>query len=210
MPHSSAASHRDLTWTQARVAREQRWQAMGQRGLVVWLTGFSGSGKSTLAVALDKALIEAGHRCLILDGDNLRQGLCEDLGFGAADRVENIRRAAQAARLLAEAGVIAICALISPFAAQRELARASCQRAGIGFLEVYVNVPLEVCEQRDPRGLYAKARAGLIAEFTGISSPYEPPQAADVELRTHEMTLAECVDQLCRRVSLDAALSPQV
>ncbi len=206
MHDSPAAPERDLTWTESRIPRQQRWLAMGQRGLVVWLTGFSGSGKSTLAVALDKALTESGRRCLILDGDNLRQGLCEDLGFGAADRVENIRRAAQAARLLAEAGVIAICALISPFAAQRELARASCQRAGIGFLEVFVNVPLEVCEQRDPRGLYAKARAGLIAEFTGISSPYEPPQAADVELRTHELSLAHCVEQLRQRVCLESAL----
>jgi len=190
----------NLTWTHAKVSRADRWRLLGQSGVVVWLTGLSGSGKSTLAVALDTWLHQHGRHCHILDGDNLRQGLCKGLAFSEADRVENIRRTGEAAKLLAEAGIIAICSLISPFVEQRLAARRSCEAAGVTFLEVFVNAPLEVCEQRDPRGLYRKARAGEIPQFTGIASPYELPVEPDIELRTDLIPLEECLTQLTARV----------
>ncbi len=190
----------NLTWTLSRVPREDRWRRLGQSGVVVWLTGLSGSGKSTLAVALDNALCELGRHSHILDGDNLRQGLCKGLSFSEEDRIENIRRTGEAAKLLAEAGMIAICSLISPFVTQRQEARQSCEKAGITFLEVFVNAPIEVCEQRDPRGLYRKARAGQIPQFTGIASPYELPEHPDIELRTDLMPLENCLSTLAARV----------
>jgi len=165
------ASHgSDVVWHAGNVQRSDRGQ-----GRTLWLTGLSASGKSSLAVELERQLVEAGRSAYILDGDNLRHGLNADLGFSAADRAENIRRVGEVAALFADAGGVAIASLISPFAAERATARAVHERAGLPFTEIYVDTPLADCEARDPKGLYAKARSGEIAEFTGISSPYEPP-----------------------------------
>jgi adenylyl-sulfate kinase len=194
----------NVTWTQVKVVNADRWRLLGQAGVVVWLTGLSGSGKSTLALALDSALHGAGRHCYLLDGDNLRHGLCRDLGFSDTDRKENIRRTGEVARLMAEAGLIVICSLISPFAADRDQIRESCGTAGVRFIEVFVNAPLAICEQRDPKGLYKRARAGAIPGFTGIDSPYEPPSVPDLELRTDVRTLEECLADLVGKVAAAA------
>lgn len=162
--------------------REQRWQAIGQRPVVAWLTGLSGAGKSSIANAVDRSLTGAGRAVMVLDGDNLRHGLNSDLGFEARDRAENVRRAAETAKLMAEAGLITIVSLISPFEAEREAARAIV--GDVPFLEVFVDTPLAVCEARDCKGLYSRARAGEIPNFTGISAPYETPCAPDLTLTT--------------------------
>lgn len=177
---------KNITWTQAKIGREERARRFGQRGAVVWLTGLSGSGKSTMAVGLDAWLGGRGRPAFILDGDNMRHGLCQDLGFSDRDRAENIRRTGEAGKLIAEAGLVAVCALISPFAAERQNVRASCRAAGVPFAEVFTNSPLLVCEARDPRGLYRRARAGEIKGFTGIDSAYEPPPHPELELRTDQ------------------------
>lgn len=174
----------NITWTLAKIGRDERAKRFGQRGAVVWLTGLSGSGKSTMAVGLDAWLGERGRPAFILDGDNVRHGLCRDLGFSDADRAENIRRTGEVGKLMAEAGLISICALISPFVVERQNVRESCAAAGVPFIEVFINSPLAVCEARDPRGLYRKARAGEIKGFTGIDSAYEPPVHPELELRT--------------------------
>jgi bifunctional enzyme CysN/CysC len=168
----------DVTWHAGQVDRSDR----PSRGATVWLTGLSGSGKSTVAAACERALVDAGRPAYVLDGDNLRHGLNADLGFSAADRAENVRRVGHVARLLADAGVVALVPLISPYRADRELVRALHAEAGVPFIEVFVDTPLELCEQRDPKGLYAKARAGEITGFTGIDDPYEAPDAPDVVL----------------------------
>ncbi len=160
-------------------------------GSVIWLTGLSGAGKSTLATELNRQFKLEGCKSFILDGDVMRHGLCSDLGFSAEDRRENVRRITAVAHLFAEAGIQCIVALISPYRKDRDNARAVI---GSGrFIEVYVNVPLEVCEARDPKGLYARARAGKLPEFTGISAPYEPPLKPEVEVLTHQMTLEQSV-----------------
>jgi adenylyl-sulfate kinase len=163
-------------------------------GCVVWLTGLSGAGKSTIATALEHRLFTLGMHTYVLDGDQMRQGLCRDLGYSVTDRIENIRRVGEVAALFADAGLIVIVAFISPFRAGREAARRRLSQDR--FLEVFVNAPLEVCEQRDVKGLYAKARANLILEFTGVSSPYEQPLNPDLELRTHEQSVEVCVTKL--------------
>jgi bifunctional enzyme CysN/CysC len=148
----------------------------------VWLTGLSGSGKSTVAVILERRLVEAGRPAYLLDGDNLRHGLNRDLGFSDDDRVENVRRVGEVARLLADAGVVAVAPLISPFRAGRAAARAASEGVGLRFLEVFVDTPLEECERRDPKGLYAMARRGELTGFTGVDSPYERPESPDLVL----------------------------
>lgn len=163
------------------VSREERRVATGCNGATVWLTGLSGSGKSTIASALEHRLVAAGVPAYMLDGDNLRHGLNGDLGFDAASRAENVRRAGEVAYLFADAGVVAIVPLISPYASDRARVRARHEQAGLRFVEVFVDTPIEMCEERDPKGLYAKARAGEIAGFTGVDDPYEPP--SDPELR---------------------------
>lgn len=167
------------------------------RGAIVWFTGLSGAGKSTLAVELERALFDRRCQSFLLDGDNVRQGLNADLGFSPDDRVENIRRVGEVAALFAEAGMVAVSAFISPYRSDRDRLRAA--HAGY-FSEIYVNAPLEVCESRDPKGLYKRARRGELAEFTGISAPYEPPLAADLELRTAELGVDECVARLLKFV----------
>jgi len=160
-------------------------------GCVVWLTGLSGAGKTTLARALETELRERGQAVSVLDGDCLRRGLCSDLGFSPEDRQENIRRVGEVARLFADAGLICIVALISPYRRERERARAAAPPGR--FIEVYVNAPLAVCERRDPKGLYARARAGELKEFTGVSAPYERPAKPELELRTDQTDVADCV-----------------
>ena len=185
------AAKRHLVPTPAKVSVSERARLLGQSPVTVWLTGLSGAGKSTLAVELERRLIDAGRPCYLLDGDNVRAGINRDLGFGPEDRRENIRRIAEVASLLNDAGLIAVTAFISPYREDREMAR---QIIGAGrFLEVYVNAPLEVCEQRDPKGLYRKARGGEIADFTGVSAPYEAPAAADIVLETGARSVEDCV-----------------
>lgn len=175
----------------------ERARLLGQRGCVVWLTGLSGSGKSTLASALEAALVAAGRAAYVLDGDNLRHGLNADLGFSPAERAENVRRAGEVAALFADAGILVISAFISPYRADRERARAAAERIEPGaFHEVHISAPLDVCEQRDPKGLYKLARAGKIADFTGISAPYEPPEAAELEIDTGAMPIDEAVEAI--------------
>jgi adenylyl-sulfate kinase len=173
-----------------------RTALIGQRGSVLWLTGLSGAGKSTLAVALERKLLRAGILPVILDGDVLRMGLCQGLGFSEADRKENIRRAAEAALLVAESGAVVIVALISPYRADREMAAERCHAKGIPFAEIYVNAPLAECERRDPKHLYARVRAGEIPLFTGISSPYEHPLSPTLELHTDRETVEESAAKL--------------
>ena len=164
------------------LTREARWSALGQRGCTLWFVGLSGSGKSTVAAEVERTLVASGRGAFRLDGDIVRLGLNADLGFGADDRTENLRRLSHVARLMAEAGIVAIVAAISPLRAQRDAARRVHAEAGLPFYEVFVDTPLEVCEARDPKGLYAKARAGTLPEFTGVSSPFEPPTAPDLRL----------------------------
>jgi adenylylsulfate kinase len=180
------------------VTAEVRSALLGQRGCVLWLTGLSGAGKSTLSIALERQLLNRGVLPVILDGDVLRTGLCHGLGFSESERKENIRRAAEAALLVAEAGAVVIVALISPFRADRDHAAERCRARGIRFAEVYVNAPLAECERRDPKHLYAKVRAGEIPMFTGISSPYEPPLSADLELHTDRESVDESVAKLTK------------
>lgn len=191
-----AVKSENIFWSNSEITREDRVSHFGHRGAVVWLTGLSGSGKSTLSNALEASLFKRGHAAFILDGDNLRHGLCANLGFSDLDRVENIRRAGEAAKLLAEAGLIVITALISPFAQDRDKVREICHTAGIPFAEVFVNAPLAVCEQRDPKHLYAKARQGEIKGFTGIDSPYEPPTRPELNLKTDQLSKEACLEQL--------------
>jgi adenylylsulfate kinase len=178
----------------------------GQSGLVVWFTGLSGAGKTTLAVSVERRLFDTGLRTFLIDGDLLRAGLCNDLGFGAADRHENVRRAGVVSGLMASAGLICLTALISPFRSDRLRAR-SLLPAG-SFLEVYVNAPLAVCEARDVKGLYRRARANEIPNFTGISSVYEPPESPDVEVRTDVLNIEESIVVVLAAVQ-ERLLSPR-
>jgi adenylylsulfate kinase len=193
---SSEYPPRDIVPQLGPVPHSDRARLLGQRPVTVWLTGLSGAGKSTLAMELDKALMEAKRPCFTLDGDNVRTGLCRDLGFGPEDRHENIRRIAEVARLMNDAGLIVLSAFISPYRSDRGMARdvIGAER----FIEVYVDAPLEVCEKRDPKGLYRKARRGELSEFTGISAPYEPPVAPSTIVNTADRSVEECVEELFR------------
>ena len=193
--HSPKADN--IRWHGSTVNAAQRGALLRQRGCVLWFTGLSGSGKSTLACALEAALIADGHLAYVLDGDNIRHGLNRDLGFSPEDRHENIRRIGDVAALFADAGVIAITAFISPYREDRAQARAIVEgRLHAPFFEIFVDTPVEVCEQRDPKGLYRKARAGEIQAFTGISAPYEAPQHPDLALPTTTLGPDACVARL--------------
>ena len=184
----------NLTWHQALIGKADRARQKRQRPCVIWFTGLSGAGKSTLANALEHALFERGHHSYLLDGDNVRHGLNRDLGFSDADREENIRRIAEVAKLFVDAGLIVMTAFISPFRADRQIAR---QLLGADeFVEVHVATPLAVCEERDPKGLYRKARAGQIPNFTGIDSAYEPPLEPEVVVDTAGHDLDACVGEM--------------
>ena len=164
--------------------------------MIIWLTGLSGSGKSTLAEGLAHALKEQGIIPLQIDGDQLREGLCMDLGFSPEDRTENIRRAGAIALLAARSGIVSICSLISPLRSDRDQIRSLCREKGVKFLEVYVNAPLSICESRDPKGLYKKARAGVVAQFTGIDAPYEPPLASELVISTDCLSINDSLELL--------------
>ena len=172
----------NVVWQPGQITREQRWQALGGPGGTVWFTGLPSSGKSTVAAAVEARLLAEGRAAYVLDGDNLRHGLNGDLGFSPQDRAENVRRTAEAAALLADAGVVALVSLVSPFRADRAVARAVHGRRGLAFLEVWVSTPLAECERRDTKGLYARARAGELPDFTGIGQAYEEPEAPDLEI----------------------------
>jgi bifunctional enzyme CysN/CysC len=193
-PSEEEGRSANVVWDRAGVTRERRVEALGRTGATLWFTGLPSSGKSTIAAALEHRLVAAGVPAYRLDGDNLRHGLNADLGFSASDRAENVRRTAHVARLLADSGVVAIPSLVSPYRADRDLARAVHEEAGIAFLEVFVDTPLEECERRDPKGLYARARAGELVGFTGIDDPYEAPEAPEVRLGPAEVDAA--VDQV--------------
>jgi adenylyl-sulfate kinase len=172
----------NVVWQPGETTREARWQALGGPGATVWFTGLPSSGKSTVAAAVEAKLLAEGHPAYVLDGDNLRHGLNGNLGFSPEDRAENVRRTAEVAALMADAGVTALVSLVSPYRADRAAARAAHDGRGLRFLEVWVSTPLEECEKRDTKGLYAKARAGEIPDFTGIGQPYEAPEAPELEV----------------------------
>jgi adenylyl-sulfate kinase len=185
----------DVCWHEGNVARSARWAHLGQRGATVWFTGLSGSGKSTVAAAVEQRLVESHRWAYRLDGDNLRHGVCSDLGFSRDDRAENARRVAELALLFADSGSVALVCLVSPYAADRRHARALHEEAGIDFVEVFVNTSLEECARRDVKGLYAKARGGALSNLTGVGSPYEAPASPDVEL-TEALDVTAAADRV--------------
>jgi adenylyl-sulfate kinase len=172
----------NVTWHDSMLSRARRWHALGARGATVWLTGLPSSGKSTIGAAIEEALVERGMQAYLLDGDNLRHGICGDLGFSQPDREANIRRVGEVARLFADSGSTAVVALVSPYEAIRQEVRARHEREGLRFIEVFVNTPVEVCASRDPKGLYARASAGELSGQTGVDDPYEPPSDPDLEI----------------------------
>ncbi|PIW36769.1 MAG: adenylyl-sulfate kinase [Candidatus Kerfeldbacteria bacterium CG15_BIG_FIL_POST_REV_8_21_14_020_45_12] len=184
----------NVTWHEGEITRVDREKLLSQKGVVLWFTGLSGSGKSTVAVALETRLNQLGNLAYRLDGDNIRHGLNADLGFSPEDRTENIRRIGEVAKLFVDAGVVVMASFISPYRSDRDSARSLVE--GNQFLEVYVKCDLEVCESRDPKGLYKKARAGEIKDFTGIDAPYEEPKTAEVVVDTGVNSVDECVEQL--------------
>lgn len=195
-PENAPRRDAHVVWHAAAVSAAAREACARQRGVTLWLTGLSGSGKSTIAVDAERVLVEQGRLAYRLDGDNLRHGLNAGVGFDAAGRAEAVRRAGEAAILVAHAGVIAIVGMISPYRADRESVRRRHAESGIPFIEVHVDAPLVVAEARDPKGLYARARAGEIRGFTGIDDPYEAPQTPEVHLHTDRQDIAQCVEMV--------------
>jgi adenylylsulfate kinase len=196
-PAHAGVKATNVTWHEGEISRAERFSSLKTAGATLWFTGLSASGKSTIASALERTLVHRGRFCYRLDGDNIRMGLNKNLGFSAEDRAENIRRIGEVARLFADAGVVALTSFISPYRADRDACRrlhAEGPGGAIPFLEVFVDTPLEVCEQRDPKGLYKKARAGQIKGFTGIDDPYEAPQNPELVLKPATMTVFDCVD----------------
>ena len=196
---AGAAGGRHVVWHESLLGGDERRSRLGQGGGTLWLTGLSGSGKSTIASRAEAELVRSGVWCYRLDGDNVRHGLNRDLGFGAEDRAENIRRVAEVSRLMADAGLIVLVSFISPYRADRGLARRLHGEIGVGFCEVFVDAPLSACEGRDPKGLYKKARAGELKGFTGIDDPYEPPEDAELRLRTDVEDVEACVSAVVGR-----------
>ncbi len=184
---------KNIVWHDPQVSREMRQEANGHRSAVLWFTGLSGAGKSTLAHAVEERLYEMGVHTYVLDGDNVRHGLCGDLGFSDVARRENIRRIGEAAKLFVDAGVVVLTAFISPFRSDRQQVR---KLLGKDFIEIFCNSPLDVCESRDVKGLYQRARSGEIKDFTGISSPYEEPEAAEIVVDTGSLDIEEAVHQV--------------
>lgn len=190
----SKITNENTVWHDHTVTREERQEMNGHKSAIIWFTGLSGSGKSTLANAIAEVLHQQTVRTYVLDGDNIRAGLCKDLGFSDADRTENIRRIGEVSKLMIDAGIMTLTAFISPFKADRDIVRELVNDGE--FIEVLCHASLDVCEQRDPKGLYKKARAGEIPEFTGINSPYEAPENPELVIHTDEHSIQECVDQV--------------
>jgi adenylyl-sulfate kinase len=186
----------NVLWQSSGLTRDRRWEALGCAGATVWFTGLPAAGKSTMASAVEQRLVEAGRPAFLLDGDNLRHGLNGDLGFDEEARSENVRRTAHVARLLAESGSVALVSLVSPYAADREEAAALHTAAELQFFEVFVDAPLELCQRRDPKGLYARARAGELCGLTGVGAPYEAPVHPDLVLRSGSETVEEAVGRV--------------
>ncbi|HUN77455.1 MAG TPA: adenylyl-sulfate kinase, partial [Solirubrobacteraceae bacterium] len=186
----------NVRWQRTSMTREERWQALGCEGATVWFTGLPAAGKSTIAAAVEDRLVRAGRNAYLLDGDNLRHGLNGDLGFDESARAENVRRTAHVARLLADSGAIVLVSLVSPYAADRELAAGLHAAQELRFLEVFVSTPLERCQERDPKGLYARAASGELAGMTGVDAPYEQPEQPDIVLGA----AGECVEEAVERV----------
>lgn len=184
----------NITWHHGEVTRDDREALLKQKGAILWFTGLSGAGKSTVAVALEQALTQNGKLCYRLDGDNIRHGLNKNLGFSPEDRAENIRRIGEVSKLFADCGVIVMTSFISPYRADRDMVRAMVDAGR--FIEVYVKCNVETCEQRDPKGLYKKARAGEIKEFTGVSAPYEEPEHPELVIDTSALSVEQAVEQL--------------
>jgi bifunctional enzyme CysN/CysC len=187
---------RDVTWHPSALDRERRWRALSQTGATVWLTGLPASGKSTIAVALERQLVSAGRAAYLLDGDNIRHGLSDDLGFAPGDRAENVRRVGQVARLFADAGVVAVVSLVSPLRSDRAVPRQLHEAAELPFIEVHVDTDVDECARRDPKGLYARARAGEIKGFTGVDAPYEPPEGPELHIETAAMDVSRAVERI--------------
>lgn len=194
----SQPTDNNIVWHHATVTRERRQQQNGHKSAILWFTGLSGAGKSTLAHAVEEELHQSGAKTMVLDGDNVRHGLCSDLGFNDDDRKENIRRIGEIAKLMLESGVIVLTAFISPFREDRRVARNLFPHGE--FIEVYCDCSLEVCESRDPKGIYQKARKGEIPHFTGISSPYEAPEKPEIAIKTDEQSLNESVQEIVQYV----------
>lgn len=186
----------NVVWHEGNITKENRYALLKQKGATVWLTGLSGSGKSTVSVALEQMMFKKGYLVYRLDGDNIRHGLNANLGFSAEDRKENIRRISEVAKLMGDIGIISTSAFISPYVADRDMARQIHDKAGIPFVEVHVDVPLEVAEARDPKGLYKKARKGEIKNFTGIDDPYEAPVNPEVKIDTDKLSVNECAEAI--------------
>src|SRR6202000_3339332 len=198
---------RDITWHPSAVAREDRWAALHQAGATVWLTGLPASGKSTIAVALQRQLLAHGRAAYLIDGDNIRHGLSDDLGFSPGDRAEHARRVGHVARLFADSGVVAVVSLVSPFRSDREIPRKLHEAAGLPFIEVHVDTSVEECARRDPKGLYARARAGEMKGFTGVDSPYEPPLEPELHVPTASVDVGDAVALISK--ALERAAKPE-
>lgn len=184
----------NIVWHEGHVAREQREALLKQKGALIWLTGLPSSGKSTIAFTVEHALVARGYLSYVLDGDNIRHGLNKNLGFSAEDRAENIRRIGEVGKLFADAGLITLSSFVSPYRADRDAVRALMGEGD--FIEVFIDTPLSLCEERDPKGLYKKARAGQIPNFTGISDPYEPPVNPEITLKTADCTPEQAAGQI--------------
>jgi len=196
----------NITWHEGQIRRSDREAIVGQRGVTIWLTGLSGSGKSTIAIAAEHELTSRGRLAFVLDGDNIRHGLNQNLGFSPEDRTENIRRIGEVSKLFTEAGVIVFASFISPYRSDRDAVRAFMETGD--FVEVYMDASLVTCEQRDTKGLYKKARAGEIPEFTGISAPYEEPESPELVLDTNRQSVEESVDKLVEYLDAKGYLTP--
>ncbi|MDJ0872162.1 MAG: adenylyl-sulfate kinase [Gammaproteobacteria bacterium] len=198
----------NITWHHGHVGRPARQALLRQRGATLWFTGLSASGKSTIAFTFEHMLVERGYLAYVLDGDNVRHGLNKNLGFSAEDRAENIRRIGEVAKLFADAGVITMTSFISPYRSDRKRVRDLHEEAGLPFLEVYTATPLSVCEDRDPKGLYRRARAGELKLFTGIDDPYEPPETPEIVLDAHTMSAPDCAQAIMKSLEDRGVVNP--
>ncbi len=197
----------NVTWHSGHVDRKERGNLLKQKGLTIWLTGLPSSGKSTIAFTLEHKLVKQGRLAYVLDGDNVRHGLNKNLGFSAEDREENIRRIGEVAKLFADAGIITITSFISPYRNDRNRARTIHQDSGLTFIEIFIDTPVEICEERDPKGLYQKARRGEIKGFTGVDDPYEPPVNPELVLKTEDKSPEQIVDSIFEYLNKQGYLS---